>query len=1138
MANRAAEIRAAVLAAHAGAAAVVERGQRFIRHRLADTPDGRRRYVLDTSLGALHYADDQGAWQEIDDALVDDGAEGFTVKTAATPYLLRADGAGKRRLYPNRHDLTRYIELGGLPALGTHQRGPNYLLWDRPNFAVWIRTAPDTLKFVAVLKNANAPTSFAFTASLVGLTRQGQLLLADGVPIARIRKPSAVDAEGIEREATISFAGGKITVGLDTTGLVFPIELDPTVEVSVDASNNDYSDRGDVFSSTTTTLYLGNITAADQHWGCLFPLVTIPPGQTVSNCHITVVAASTMSTTTVNALIYGNDTATPTAPVNHTGFDALVLTGASVPWNAIGTWTIANLYDTPDISAIVQELLNSYDYSSGAHMQFILYNNASSLNARRSGSPWDHATYDPPLLHIEYNGGGGVAVAPAGIESAEAVGAASLVPGGVTLEPPGIASAEALGAPVAMYTLEPSGIASAEAVGTPAIALGGVILAAPGIASAEDLSSPAIVLTVSPAGIASAESLGTPALQLGGVSLQPAGIASVEAFGSLVVVPPAGAVDVQVAASSDDCFAYDTLLDLTAVFVLTQGGTYKESGARFLGVKIPWGAQISSAYITVSPTQYCTGPASARIAGQASDDTATFSTRGDFDDRPRTSSFVDWAIPIFYPPNEYQTPNLASVIQEIVSRPGWCYGNSLVLFVRGMSPTNIRYAYSYDGSPTVCPRLHIVYTMAPILAPAGIPSAEALGEPAIAVGGVTLLPSGIASEEALGTPVVSVGGAPQTVEPAGVVSAEALGTPSIAPGGVSILPAAIASEEALGGPATVATALPSGIASAEELGPPVIGLGGVALLPGGIASAEALGIADVSVGGAPQILEPAGVASAEVLGTPVIGLGAVTLQTPGVASEEALGMPTLVQTLVPAGIASAEALGVPAIALGGVNVSPPGIASSEALGQPSVYVGQVVLPPGIASSEALGAVAAVPGGITVSPPGIASTEEIGAAAAFAGDVDLGPPGIASSEALGKPTLVLGGLTLMPPGVASGEALGIPAAAPGGVVLSPPGIASGEALGQPTLLLFVSPAGVPSAEALGTPAIVLGGVTLLPMGIVSAEELGAVRVVANLIASEAQLLGEKQVEAQLLGGMQVEAQLLGEKETAVALGGKT
>jgi len=96
------------------------------------------------------------------------------------------------------------------------------------------------------------------------------------------------------------------------------------------------------------------------------------------------------------------------------------------------------------------------------------------------------------------------------------------------------------------------------------------------------------------------------------------------------------------------------------------------------------------------------------------------------------------------------------------------------------------------------------------------------------------------------------------------------------------------------------------------------------------------------------------------------------------------------------------------------------------------------------------------------------------------------------------------------------------------VLYLPGVPSAQGLGLPTLVLEVGPSGIPSEEAVGLPALVLGGVALLPMGIVTAEQLGAVRVVSNLIASS----------AHLLGGKRTDVDLLGERETAVALGGKT
>ncbi|MHC4705621.1 MAG: hypothetical protein ACYS8I_00850, partial [Planctomycetota bacterium] len=53
---------------------------------------------------------------------------------------------------------------------------------------------------------------------------------------------------------------------------------------------------------------------------------------------------------------------------------------------------------------------------------------------------------------------------------------------------------------------------------------------------------------------------------------------------------------------------------------------------------------------------------------------------------------------------DQQTPDIASVIQEIVNRPGWASGNSLVIIIVG---SGRRTAESYDGDSAAAPLLHL-----------------------------------------------------------------------------------------------------------------------------------------------------------------------------------------------------------------------------------------------------------------------------------------------------------------------------------------------------------------------------------------------------------------------------------------------
>jgi hypothetical protein len=71
---------------------------------------------------------------------------------------------------------------------------------------------------------------------------------------------------------------------------------------------------------------------------------------------------------------------------------------------------------------------------------------------------------------------------------------------------------------------------------------------------------------------------------------------------------------------------------------------------------------------------------------------------------------VSWVPPDWLTAGEagldQRTPNLSSVIQEIVSRPGWVSGNSLVIIITG---TGKRVAEAYEGSSAGAPLLHVEY---------------------------------------------------------------------------------------------------------------------------------------------------------------------------------------------------------------------------------------------------------------------------------------------------------------------------------------------------------------------------------------------------------------------------------------------
>ncbi len=134
-------------------------------------------------------------------------------------------------------------------------------------------------------------------------------------------------------------------------------------------------------------------------------------------------------------------------------------------------------------------------------------------------------------------------------------------------------------------------------------------------------------------------------------------------------------------------------------------------GMRFRNVSIPQGAVIANAYIQFTVDETDSGTANLTFHGHDTDDAPYFSSSDDdISDRPTTSASVAWSPPAWTSVGaagaDQRTPNLASIIQEIVDRGGWDSGNDLVLIVSG---TGERTAESRDGSSSKAPLLHIEY---------------------------------------------------------------------------------------------------------------------------------------------------------------------------------------------------------------------------------------------------------------------------------------------------------------------------------------------------------------------------------------------------------------------------------------------
>jgi hypothetical protein len=175
-------------------------------------------------------------------------------------------------------------------------------------------------------------------------------------------------------------------------------------------------------------------------------------------------------------------------------------------------------------------------------------------------------------------------------------------------------------------------------------------------------------------------------------------------------------IDIPVASSSDDAeeSAAGGMSLGSSDLELILETTEQTVGIRFAGLDIPNGANILTASVQFTVDEVSTDPTSLTIEGQAHDNAPTFTTtNGDISSRTLRTGAVDWLdIPQWTIVGEagpaQQTPDIKTIIKEVVDRPGWTSGSSVVLIITG---TGKRVAESFNG--TAAPVLHVEYTTAP-----------------------------------------------------------------------------------------------------------------------------------------------------------------------------------------------------------------------------------------------------------------------------------------------------------------------------------------------------------------------------------------------------------------------------------------
>ncbi len=174
------------------------------------------------------------------------GDAGYPDVVTIAPLAVRSASNGRYRIYPVPGDATRYLELARpyvKPAgswqplpLGSKTRTGNRLSWSGANVDLTVTHGGHFIDWQMPLKSGYIPPSrqLAVPVSLVGLTRQGANILADGKPVMRLRPPMVHDADNLMDVRPVKWdfgaIGGQTGVLLtlpDLAGMRRPV-VDPT----------------------------------------------------------------------------------------------------------------------------------------------------------------------------------------------------------------------------------------------------------------------------------------------------------------------------------------------------------------------------------------------------------------------------------------------------------------------------------------------------------------------------------------------------------------------------------------------------------------------------------------------------------------------------------------------------------------------------------------------------------------------------------------------------------------------------------------------------------------------------------------------------------------------------------------------
>jgi hypothetical protein len=153
-------------------------------------------------------------------------------------------------------------------------------------------------------------------------------------------------------------------------------------------------------------LRIGRASAAGEYMFIRFNNVSIENSADIASAFVKFTCNITYSATTVRTNIYAHDEDNADAPTTASEIVNATLTSNFEAWDNIPGWTDGDQYDSPDISSVIQEVIDRPGWESGNSIVVQIRNDGSSTNANRIASAYNLSSgSEKPELHISWEGG-------------------------------------------------------------------------------------------------------------------------------------------------------------------------------------------------------------------------------------------------------------------------------------------------------------------------------------------------------------------------------------------------------------------------------------------------------------------------------------------------------------------------------------------------------------------------------------------------------------------------------------------------------------------------------------------------------------------------------------------------------------